>query len=126
MATSSAQFSLTLGVELPHESGTLGKVTAAIAEAGGAIAAVDTVEAHGDGTPGVARICLAIAEHPQKAFDRGSRHLADEELAGHYIIPSVFNREVSREVARAVAEEAERTGEVREPTTDTAELSLPS
>jgi malate dehydrogenase (oxaloacetate-decarboxylating) len=50
MATTSAQFSLTLRVELPHESGTLGKVTAAIARAGGAIVAVDTVEAGGEGT----------------------------------------------------------------------------
>ena len=50
MATTSAQFSLTLRVELPHESGTLGKVTAAISRAGGAIVAVDTVEAGGQGT----------------------------------------------------------------------------
>jgi len=50
MATPSAQFSLTLRVELPHESGTLGKVTAAITRAGGSIVAVDTLEAHGSGT----------------------------------------------------------------------------
>ncbi|HZI92393.1 MAG TPA: NAD-dependent malic enzyme [Thermoleophilaceae bacterium] len=50
MASTSAQFSLTLRVELPHESGTLGKVTQAIASAGGAIVAVDTVEAGGSGT----------------------------------------------------------------------------
>ena len=42
----SAQFSLTLRVELPHRpGGVLGKVTAAITRAGGAIVAVDTVEA---------------------------------------------------------------------------------
>ena len=50
MAGPSAQFSLTLRVELPHESGTLGKVTRAITRAGGAIVALDTVEARGDGT----------------------------------------------------------------------------
>ena len=50
MPTPSAQFSLTLRVELPHESGTLGKVTSAITRAGGAIVAVDTVEAGGGGT----------------------------------------------------------------------------
>ena len=50
MATPSAQFSLTLRVELPHESGTVAKVTAAITEVGGAIVAVDTVEADGEGT----------------------------------------------------------------------------
>ncbi len=41
MAIPSAQFSLTLRVELPHESGTLSKVTAAISKVGGAIVAVD-------------------------------------------------------------------------------------
>jgi len=132
VATPSAQFSLTLRVELPHESGTLGRVTAAITRAGGSIVAVDTLEAHGSGTlreitidcesqdhrgrvikavqgvsaaklietidrtfelhrggkiftglatpvttraelsmaytPGVARVCSAIVENPQKAF----------------------------------------------------------
>jgi malate dehydrogenase (oxaloacetate-decarboxylating) len=50
MASPSAQFSLTLRVELPHETGTLSKVTAAVTRAGGAIVAVDTVEAGGTGT----------------------------------------------------------------------------
>jgi malate dehydrogenase (oxaloacetate-decarboxylating) len=36
--------------------------------------------------------------------------VADEELDEDYIVPSVFNRDVSNVVARAVAEEAERTG----------------
>jgi malate dehydrogenase (oxaloacetate-decarboxylating) len=48
VATPSAQYSLTLRVELPHKGGALGKVTAAITRAGGAIVAVDTVEASGD------------------------------------------------------------------------------
>ena len=39
--------------------------------------------------------------------------VADDELDVDYIIPSVFNRDVSREVARAVAEEAERAGAVQ-------------
>src|SRR4051794_29542605 len=133
MAATSAQFSLTLQVELPHRpGGVLGKVTAAITRAGGAIVAVDTVgasegntlrqitvectsidhrgqvisavqnvrgarvveitdrtfEVHRRGkihtglnmplktrddlsmayTPGVARVCTAIAENRQKAF----------------------------------------------------------
>jgi malate dehydrogenase (oxaloacetate-decarboxylating) len=50
MATPSAQFSLTMRVEVPHRGGTLGKVTAAINRAGGAIVAVDTVDAKGDTT----------------------------------------------------------------------------
>jgi len=133
MATPSAQFSLTLRVELPQRpGGVLGKVTAAIARTGGAIVAVDALEARGDRmlrevtiecssnvhrgevissvqsvrgarvveitdrtfelhrrgkihtglnlplktrddlsmayTPGVARVCTAIAENRQKAF----------------------------------------------------------
>ena len=36
--------------------------------------------------------------------------MGDEELDEDYIIPSVFNRDVSRAVAEAVAEVAERTG----------------
>ena len=131
-ANPSAQFSLTLRVELPHKGGALGRVTAAINKAGGAIVAVDTVdpgaetmvreitidcrspehrgdiitavkgvkaarlvettdrtfELHRDGkihtglstpiktrddlsmayTPGVARVCMAIAENRRKAF----------------------------------------------------------
>jgi malate dehydrogenase (oxaloacetate-decarboxylating) len=49
LATPSAQFSLTLRVELPHRpGGVLGKVTAAISRVGGAIVAVDTAEAGGE------------------------------------------------------------------------------
>src|SRR4051794_9927083 len=48
MPATSAQFSLTLQVELPQRpGGVLGKVTAAITRAGGAIVAVDAVGGHG-------------------------------------------------------------------------------
>jgi malate dehydrogenase (oxaloacetate-decarboxylating) len=51
VATTSAQFSLTLRVALPSRpGGVLGKVTAAITRAGGSIVAVDTVAAKGDRT----------------------------------------------------------------------------
>ena len=50
MATTSAQFSLTIRVELPQERGSLSKVTSAITQTGGAIVAVDTVEAGGHST----------------------------------------------------------------------------
>jgi malate dehydrogenase (oxaloacetate-decarboxylating) len=46
--TPSAQFSLTLRVELPHRPGALRKVTSAITRAGGLIGAVDTVEPGGE------------------------------------------------------------------------------
>jgi len=63
MATPSAQFSLTLRVELPHRGGTLGKVTAAINRAGGAIVAVDAVEASGDTTLREITVECTSAEH---------------------------------------------------------------
>src|SRR2546421_7175571 len=50
MATPSAQFSLTIRVQLPPERGSLGKVAAAINRAGGAIAALDTVESRTEGS----------------------------------------------------------------------------
>jgi malate dehydrogenase (oxaloacetate-decarboxylating) len=39
--------------------------------------------------------------------------VSDDELAEDYIVPSVFNRDVSRAVASAVATEAERSGIAR-------------
>ena len=39
--------------------------------------------------------------------------VADDELSEDYIVPSVFNRDVSQAVASAVAQEAERSGIAR-------------
>jgi malate dehydrogenase (oxaloacetate-decarboxylating) len=64
MASPSAQFSLTLRVELPSRpGGVLGKVTAAITRAGGAIVAVDTVEAKGDHTLREITVECSSVEH---------------------------------------------------------------
>src|ERR687890_695691 len=64
MASPSAQFSLTLRVELPQKpGGVLGKVTAAITRAGGAIVAVDTVEASGDHTLREITVECSSVEH---------------------------------------------------------------
>ena len=64
LATPSAQFSLTLRVELPSRpGGVLGKVTAAITRAGGSILAVDTVEAKGDGTLREVTVECSSVEH---------------------------------------------------------------
>jgi malate dehydrogenase (oxaloacetate-decarboxylating) len=69
--------------------------------------------------PGVFRGALdvrapSITEEMKVAAAHGIANVvADEELDEDYIVPSVFNRDVSREVARAVAEEAERTGASR-------------
>jgi malate dehydrogenase (oxaloacetate-decarboxylating) len=69
--------------------------------------------------PGIFRGALdvrapTITDEMKVAAARGiAGTVADEELAEDYIVPSVFNRDVSRAVASAVAEEAERTGASR-------------
>ena len=69
--------------------------------------------------PGVFRGALdvrapAITEEMKLAAAEGiARVVEDDELDEDYIIPSVFNRDVGQAVARAVAEEAERSGASR-------------
>jgi malate dehydrogenase (oxaloacetate-decarboxylating) len=69
--------------------------------------------------PGVFRGALdvrapAITEEMKLAAAHGIASVVeDEELDEDYIIPSVFNRDVSRAVATAVAEVAERSGASR-------------
>jgi malate dehydrogenase (oxaloacetate-decarboxylating) len=64
MPAPSAQFSLTLRVALPHKpGGVLGKVTAAITRAGGAIVAVDTVDAKGERTLREITVECSSVEH---------------------------------------------------------------
>jgi malate dehydrogenase (oxaloacetate-decarboxylating) len=66
--------------------------------------------------PGVFRGALdvraaSITEEMKLAAAKGiASVVSDEELDEDYIIPSVFNRDVSQAVASAVAEVAERTG----------------
>jgi malate dehydrogenase (oxaloacetate-decarboxylating) len=67
--------------------------------------------------PGVFRGALdaratAVTEEMKLAAARGiASVVADDELDEEYIIPSVFNRDVSRAVASAVREVAERSPE---------------
>ena len=49
--------------------------------------------------------------------------VTDDELSEDYIVPSVFNREVSRAVAAAVAHEAERSGSLPEPASEAPALA---
>ncbi len=64
----------------------------------------------------------AITEDMKLAAARGiASVVADDELDEDYIIPSVFNRDVAREVASAVAEVAERGDEEAEPEQPTVE-----
>jgi len=67
--------------------------------------------------PGIFRGALdaratAITEEMKLAAARGiASVVADDELDEDYIIPSVFNRDVARKVAEAVAEVADRGDE---------------
>jgi malate dehydrogenase (oxaloacetate-decarboxylating) len=64
----------------------------------------------------------AITEEMKLAAARGiASVVADDELDEDYIIPSVFNRDVAREVASAVAEVAEGGDEEAEPEQPTVE-----
>jgi malate dehydrogenase (oxaloacetate-decarboxylating) len=71
--------------------------------------------------PGVFRGALdaratAITEEMKLAAAEGiASVVADDELSDDYIIPSVFDRRVSRAVAEAVGREAEREGVVHAP-----------
>jgi malate dehydrogenase (oxaloacetate-decarboxylating) len=83
--------------------------------------------------PGVFRGALdaratAITEEMKLAAARGiASVVGDEELDEDYIIPSVFNRDVSLAVSRAVREVAERTRvgdlEPEQPTVERAAVS---
>jgi malate dehydrogenase (oxaloacetate-decarboxylating) len=83
--------------------------------------------------PGVFRGALdaratAVTEEMKLAAARGiAGTVADEELDEDYIIPSVFNREVAREVARAVRDVAERSSatieDADQPTVERAAVS---
>jgi malate dehydrogenase (oxaloacetate-decarboxylating) len=83
--------------------------------------------------PGVFRGALdaratAITERMKLAAARGiASTVDDDELDEDYIIPSVFNRDVAREVANAVRAEAELSGdtldEAEQPTTERAAVS---
>jgi malate dehydrogenase (oxaloacetate-decarboxylating) len=69
----------------------------------------------------------AITEDMKLAAARGiASVVADDELDEDYIIPSVFNRDVARKVAEAVAEVAERGDDTREPEQPTAERATVS
>jgi malate dehydrogenase (oxaloacetate-decarboxylating) len=66
--TPSAQFSLTLRVELPRTHGALSRVTSAITEAGGVINAVDAVEGGEDGTLREITVDCLSQEHRGKVI----------------------------------------------------------
>lgn len=83
MATHSAQFSLTLRVELPPERGTLSKVTSAINRAGGSIVAVDTVE------PGGERTVREITIDCQSQDHRGEVITAVQAVSGAKLLETL-------------------------------------
>src|SRR5436190_774285 len=88
MATPSAQFSLTLRVALPHkQGGVLGKVTSAITRAGGAIVAVDTVEAKGDRTLREITIECSSVEHRGEVISDGTAVLGLGDIGPEAAMP---------------------------------------
>ena len=82
--------------------------------------------------PGIFRGALdaratAITEDMKLAAARGiASVVGDDELDEDYIIPSVFNRDVAREVAAAVSEVAERNRRADEPDQPTVERATVS
>jgi malate dehydrogenase (oxaloacetate-decarboxylating) len=82
--------------------------------------------------PGVFRGALdaratQITEDMKLAAAHGIANVIPEsELSEDYIIPSVFNRDVAREVASAVAEVAERGDDEAEPEQPTVERATVS
>jgi malate dehydrogenase (oxaloacetate-decarboxylating) len=82
--------------------------------------------------PGIFRGALdaratAITEEMKLAAARGiASVVGDDELDEDYIIPSVFNRDVAREVAAAVAEVAEASAEAGQPDQPTVERAAVS
>ena len=82
--------------------------------------------------PGVFRGALdaratAITEEMKLAAARGiASTVLDEELDEDYIIPSVFNRDVAREVAKAVRDVAERSAEALEGASSHRRTAPPS
>jgi malate dehydrogenase (oxaloacetate-decarboxylating) len=79
--------------------------------------------------PGVFRGALdaratAISEEMKLAAAKGIASVVeDDELDEDYIIPSVFNRDVSQAVASAVREVAERSPEPEQPTVERAAIT---
>jgi malic enzyme len=134
----SASYSLTARVAIQNRPGMLGRVASAIGDAGGDIGAVDLVESQRDhivinisDTPGVARVCLAIADDRQRAFaltmkqnmvavfTDGTAVLGLGDIGPEAALPvmegkaMLFNKRVAPAVAEAVARAAHATGVAR-------------
>ncbi|MEI6448151.1 MAG: NAD-dependent malic enzyme [Actinomycetes bacterium] len=69
MSTTSAQYTLTIRVELLHHPGMLGSVTTAIGNSGGTIGAVDLVEVEGDVTLRDITVMAADRAHWDRIID---------------------------------------------------------
>ena len=69
MTTTSAQYTLTIRVELLHHPGMLGSVTTAIGQAGGTIGAVDLLNVEGDVTIRDISVMAADRDHWDRITD---------------------------------------------------------
>ncbi len=64
-------------------------------------------------TPGVARVCTAIADQPELAAADAIAALVGTDAAAGYVIPSQFDERVAPAVAAAVAAQARADGVAR-------------
>jgi malate dehydrogenase (oxaloacetate-decarboxylating) len=81
--TPSAQYSITLRVEIAHRPGMLGKVALAIGEAGGTIGAVDLVQVEGEHT--IRDITVDVADEA----DWPALRAAVDGLAGAHVLDAI-------------------------------------
>ena len=105
--TTSVSNSLTVRVQFKNDSGMLGRLASEVGRLGGDIGAVDLVSV-GDGL--MVRDLTINCPDDAHAI---AGVIPTDELHEDYIIPSVFNKEVVKAVARAVAESAHETGVAR-------------
>ena len=131
-ATPSASYSVTLRVEYPTRTGSLGEIFTTIGETGGDVGAVDIVQ-QGERSIRDITVNARDSEHGQQIADaifRGAlncrareineemklaaRALAEvipeEDLSEDYIIPNVFDERIVPDVAEAVAEAGRDSG----------------
>lgn len=104
-------------LKLANRPGTLARVLSVIAEEGGNLGAIDLVSASSSYMVRELMVRMHNRDHNDEMCLAAARALgeivAEEQLSAENIIPSIFNKDVTPAVARAVAEAARRTGVAR-------------
>jgi malate dehydrogenase (oxaloacetate-decarboxylating) len=73
-----------------------------------------------------ARATMITDEMKMAAAEGIAACVPENEISEDYIIPSVFNRDVAKEVAKAVEEEAARSGVSKDAEDSAATVDLPA